>query len=162
MYSKVEVTNCFPVPHAERGDEEVAIGKDFSRQMLALHLRYNPTETVVGWYATDFPTSAPSTDTDDLSQLPSADRPARSANEFPSITDTSSLIHDFYASECDENVIDAPVHLFVDTSFANNSISLKAYNSGAILLRREPSPTCYTRCDWCSRAVRVRGLRSTR
>ena len=112
--------------------------------------------------ATDDSSDAPSTDTDDLSQLPSADRPARSANELPSITDTSSLIHDFYASECDENVIDAPVHLFVDTSFANNSISLKAYNSGAILLKREPSPTCYTRCDWCSRAVRVRGLRSTR
>lgn len=135
---KVEVTNCFPVPHAERGDEEVAIGKDFNRQMLALHLRCNPTETVVGWYATAFPTNAPSSETDDPSQLTSTDRPTHINNEFPSITDTSSLIHDFYASECDENVIDAPVHLFVDTSFANNSISLKAYKSGAIMLSGEP------------------------
>lgn len=135
---KVEVTNCFPVPHAERGDEEVAIGKDFNRQMLALHLRCNPTETVIGWYATAFPTNAPSPATTDPSQPPSTDRPARSGNEFPSITDTSSLIHDFYASECDESVIDAPVHLFVDTSFTNNSISLKAYKSGAIMLRGEP------------------------
>ena len=38
------------MPHAERGDE-VAIGKDFNKQMLALHLRANRKETVVGWYA---------------------------------------------------------------------------------------------------------------
>jgi translation initiation factor 3 subunit F len=46
----VEVTNCFAVPHAERG-EEVAIGKDFNKQMLNLHLKSNRKETVVGWYA---------------------------------------------------------------------------------------------------------------
>merc|ERR1719445_1697133 len=51
---RVEITNAFAVPHAERGDE-VAIGKDFNRQMLALHLRANHNETVVGWYATAFP-----------------------------------------------------------------------------------------------------------
>jgi hypothetical protein len=43
----VEVTNCFAVPHAERGDE-VAIGKDFNKTMLALHLRTNRKEVVVG------------------------------------------------------------------------------------------------------------------
>jgi len=129
---KVEVTNCFPVPHAERGDEEVAIGKDFNRQMLALHLRCNPTETVIGWYATAFPIN--NTTPTDPEQPPTDP----STNEFPSITDTSSLIHDFYASECDENVIDAPVHLFVDTSFNADSISLKAYKSSAITLRGEP------------------------
>lgn len=125
---KVEVTNCFPVPHAERGDEEVAIGKDFNRQMLALHLRCNPTETVVGWYATAFP----------LPPGESHSATPSDADQFPSITDTSSLIHDFYATECDETVIDAPVHLFVDTSLRNESISLKAYKSSAITLRGEP------------------------
>jgi len=35
-------------------------------------------------------------------------------------------------------VIDAPVHLFVDTSFNADSISLKAYKSSAITLRGEP------------------------
>eukprot|EP00555_Chaetoceros_dichaeta_P002811 CAMPEP_0198250554 /NCGR_PEP_ID=MMETSP1447-20131203/1697_1 /TAXON_ID=420782 /ORGANISM="Chaetoceros dichaeta, Strain CCMP1751" /LENGTH=365 /DNA_ID=CAMNT_0043935401 /DNA_START=127 /DNA_END=1224 /DNA_ORIENTATION=- len=129
---KVEVTNCFPVPHAERGDEEVAIGKDFNRQMLALHLRCNPTETVIGWYATAFPITPTTTDESNTT-TPNTPPPA-----FPSITDTSSLIHDFYASECDETVIDAPVHLFVDTSFNADSISLKAYKSSAITLRGEP------------------------
>lgn len=141
---KVEVTNCFPVPHAERGDEEVAIGKDFNRQMLALHLRCNPTETVVGWYATAFPLPSPSSSPDESAPpvvVPTTTSPhhATSGNhQFPSITDTSSLIHDFYASECDENVIDAPVHLFVDTSLRNDSISLRAYKSSAITLRGEP------------------------
>lgn len=46
FFFKVEITNCFAVPHAERGDE-VAIGKDFNKQMLALHKK----EVVVGWYA---------------------------------------------------------------------------------------------------------------
>jgi len=125
---KVVVTNCFPVPHAERGDEEVAIGKDFNRQMLALHIRCNPTETVIGWYATAFPTDSAS----------NSDTKNEAASPFPSITDTSSLIHDFYASECDDSVIDAPVHLFVDTSLTTDSISLKAYKSSAITLRGEP------------------------
>merc|ERR1712176_1463925 len=73
---KIEVTNCFAVPHAERGDE-VAIGKDFNKQMLALHLKSNPKEVVVGWYA-----STPSSPLD-----------------MPLVADTSSLIHDFYATE---------------------------------------------------------------
>lgn len=133
---KVEVTNCFPVPHAERGDEEVAIGKDFNRQMLALHLRCNPTETVIGWYATAFPITTPTPD-ENSTESPSTTA-ATTPSPFPSITDTSSLIHDFYASECDETVIDAPVHLFVDTSFTADSISLKAYKSSAINLRGEP------------------------
>jgi len=130
---KVEVTNCFPVPHAERGDEEVAIGKDFNRQMLALHIRCNPSETVIGWYATAFPAAtATDVDAENNTNIPSATSP------FPSITDTSSLIHDFYASECDGTVIDAPVHLFVDTSLTTDSISLRAYKSSAITLGDEP------------------------
>jgi hypothetical protein len=46
----VEVANCFAVPHAKRG-YEVAIGKYFNKQMLALHLRANHKEVVLGWYA---------------------------------------------------------------------------------------------------------------
>jgi hypothetical protein len=66
---QVEVTNCFAVPHAERGDE-VAIGKDFNKQMLSLHLRANRKEQVVGWYAS-------------------------CAGGHGEIADTSSLIHEF-------------------------------------------------------------------
>jgi translation initiation factor 3 subunit F len=39
----IEITNCFAVPHAERG-EEVAIGKDFNKTMMALHMRTNRKE----------------------------------------------------------------------------------------------------------------------
>eukprot|EP00581_Thalassiosira_minuscula_P012701 CAMPEP_0183712202 /NCGR_PEP_ID=MMETSP0737-20130205/7395_1 /TAXON_ID=385413 /ORGANISM="Thalassiosira miniscula, Strain CCMP1093" /LENGTH=339 /DNA_ID=CAMNT_0025940781 /DNA_START=59 /DNA_END=1078 /DNA_ORIENTATION=- len=111
---RVEVTNAFAVPHAERGDE-VAIGKDFNRQMLALHLRANPRETVVGWYAT---------------ALPSDD----GHGESKCIADTSSLIHEFYAGECDDD----PIHLVVDTSLTSDSIAVRAYKSSPVTVKGEP------------------------
>ena len=83
----MELTNCFAVPHAERGDE-VAIGKDFNKQMLSLYLRANRKEQVVGWYASCAPDSG-------------------------EIADTSSLIHEFYAGEVEEG--SDPIHLVVDT-----------------------------------------------
>jgi len=43
----IEVTGSYPVPHVEK-DKEVAVGKDFNRQMKALHARSNPGEQVVG------------------------------------------------------------------------------------------------------------------
>mmetsp|Transcript_19153 Transcript_19153/g.28340 ORF Transcript_19153/g.28340 Transcript_19153/m.28340 type:complete len:318 (-) Transcript_19153:121-1074(-) len=116
---KVEVTNCFAVPHAER-DEEVAIGKDFNRQMLALHLRANRNETVVGWYATAFPTE----DGEDSSNS--------------CLANTSSLIHEFYTGECEDAAMDSPVHLVVDTSLVNDSVALKGYISSAVTLNGEP------------------------
>ena len=111
----VEVTNCFSVPHAERG-EEVAIGKDFNKRMLNLHLRSNRRETVVGWYA-----SAASGDEGDEVKP-------------ELITDTSSLIHEFYSSETDEG---EPVHLVVDTRLQTDSIGLRAYKSAPIVVQGE-------------------------
>lgn len=108
---KVEVTNCFAVPHAERGDE-VAIGKDFNRQMLSLHLRANRKECVVGWYATALPDE----------------------DGFKRIADTSSLIHEFYAAECDSD----PVHLVVDTGLMQDRLALKAYKSTPLQVKGEP------------------------
>lgn len=107
----VEITNCFAVPHAERGDE-VAIGKDFNKTMLSLHLRSNRKETVVGWYA---------------SAATGEDAPAL-------IADTSSLIHEFYASETDEG---DPVHLVIDTRLQEDRISIKAYKSTPVLVQGE-------------------------
>ena len=115
----MEVTNCFAVPHAERGDE-VAIGKDFNRQMLALHLRANRNETVVGWYATAFPSN------DEDNQY-----------ENNCIADTSSLIHEFYSGECEDTIMDSPIHLVVDTSLVEDTIALKAYLSSAVVLDGE-------------------------
>jgi translation initiation factor 3 subunit F len=108
----VEVTNCFAVPHAERGDE-VAIGKDFNKTMLALHLRTNRKEVVVGWYAS-----------------------AASGEDTPAlIADTSSLIHDFYSGEADEG---DPVHLVVDTRLLGDKLAIQAYKSTPVLVQGEP------------------------
>lgn len=120
---KVEVTNCFAVPHAER-DEEVAIGKDFNRQMLALHLRANRNETVVGWYATAFPTDGDGNEMDDANSR--------------CLANTSSLIHEFYTGECEDAGMDSPVHLVVDTSLVTDTIGLKGYVSSSITLSGEP------------------------
>ena len=108
------MTNCFAVPHAERGDE-VAIGKDFNKQMLALHLRANKKESVVGWYAS--------------AAL------GEGAGAPDLIADTSSLIHEFYAGESDEG---DPIHLVVDTRLKEDSISVRAYRSTPVMVQGEP------------------------
>jgi len=113
---KVEVTNCFAVPHAERGDE-VAIGKDFNKQMLALHLRANRKETVVGWYASAALGDGDNEGAPDL------------------IANTSSLIHEFYAEESDEG---DPVHLVVDTRLIEDAITARVYRSTPVVVQGEP------------------------
>jgi translation initiation factor 3 subunit F len=65
----VEVKNSFPVPHNESA-EQVAVDMEFHRTMYDLHLRVNPKEVIVGWYATG-----------------------------ESITDHSVYIHEFFARE---------------------------------------------------------------
>ena len=111
----MEITNCFAVPHAER-DEEVAIGKDFNKQMLGLHLRANRKETVVGWYA-----STASGDAGEVSP--------------GLIDDKSSLIHDFYTGETDDG---DPIHLVVDTRLLTDSITARAYRCSPVVLQGEP------------------------
>lgn len=113
--NKVEVTNCFAVPHAERG-EEVAIGKDFNKQMLGLYMRTNRKESVVGWYA-----SAASGEDGG----PSPDL----------IADTSSLIHEFYAGESDEG---DPIHLVIDTRIQKDCLSIRAFRSIPVVVQGEP------------------------
>ncbi len=86
--------------------------------MLALHLRANKRETVVGWYATSLPSDGADAAADPSSKC---------------IADTSSLIHEFYAGECDED----PIHLVVDTSLVNDAIALRAYKSVPVVVRGE-------------------------
>jgi translation initiation factor 3 subunit F len=64
----IEIRNTFPVPHTEA--DQVAVDTEFLSNMLQLHLRANPKETIVGWYA--------------------------SGSE---INENSVLIHDFYWRE---------------------------------------------------------------
>lgn len=47
----VSIENCYAVPHTET-TEQVEVDMDYQKTMLALHLRANPKETLVGWYAT--------------------------------------------------------------------------------------------------------------
>ncbi|BGO98132.1 Eukaryotic translation initiation factor 3 subunit F [Rhodotorula toruloides ATCC 204091] len=66
----VELRNAFGVPYEVRGKGQVTIDMDHHRAMLDLHLKVNPREVVVGWYATS-----------------------------PQLNSFSALIHNFYTSE---------------------------------------------------------------
>jgi translation initiation factor 3 subunit F len=118
----LEVTNAFAVPHAELG-EEVAIGKAYNKDMLHLYSRAYKKETVVGWYASAIPSST--TSSSESKEEPSS---------LPMVADTSSLIHDFYASETEEG---EPIHLVVDTRLTNNQLNIKAYKSTQVILQGE-------------------------
>jgi translation initiation factor 3 subunit F len=85
--------------------------------MLALHLRANKRETVIGWYAT---------------ALPDENDPVN--GESKCIADTSSLIHEFYATECEDD----PIHLVVDTSLETDAMALRAYKSTPVSVKGEP------------------------
>jgi len=49
--NNVNVTNTFCVPHTE-SEDEVAFDMEFARNMYDLHRKVNPSEVIVGWYAT--------------------------------------------------------------------------------------------------------------
>lgn len=101
----VEITNAFAVPHAERG-EEVAIGKDFNKTMWALQQSTKQREVIVGWYSSS-----------------------------PLLSDTSSLIHDFYSTETEDG---NPVHLVVDCRLAEeDAVTMRAYHSAPIVVQGE-------------------------
>jgi len=102
--STVVVKNCFPVPHVEKGEEEVAVGKDFLKHMLALHERVNPNEEVLGWYATV-------------------------ADSAVLINQQSVLIQDFYSNECVD-----PLHMIVDATLSNSVLGVKAFLSDTVQL----------------------------
>lgn len=102
--SAVEVTNCFAVVHREDENEEefdVFLDEAFHKTMSALHQRVTPKEKIVGWYATTMNGS--------------------------SIVNSSSLIHGFYAKECDD-----PIHLVVDTAMQGDSVGVKAFTSAPL------------------------------
>jgi translation initiation factor 3 subunit F len=83
--------------------------------MLALHVRANRKEVVVGWYAS----AAQGEDGADTDL----------------IADTSSLIHEFYAGESEEG---DPIHLVVDTRLREDSISIRAFRSTPVMVQGEP------------------------
>ncbi|KAF8421396.1 JAB1/Mov34/MPN/PAD-1 ubiquitin protease-domain-containing protein, partial [Tirmania nivea] len=49
--TEVEIRNCFAVGHNE-SQEQVEVDMDYHKTMLSLHLKANPREVLLGWYAT--------------------------------------------------------------------------------------------------------------
>lgn len=112
--------------------------------MLALHIRANPREIVVGWYATALPfttsTSPSSLNNNGVTEEEDITADTTTANggviahtESKCIVDTSSLIHEFYAGECEDD----PIHLVVDTGLTTNSLPIHAYKSIPVCVKNE-------------------------
>lgn len=99
--TEVEVRNCYAVPHTETA-EQVEVDMDYQKGMLALHLRANPKEVLLGWYATS----------SDL-------------NTF------SALIQNFYGQQGDGTWPHPAVHLTVST-VPGKDIEARSYISAPI------------------------------
>ncbi|KAL1138360.1 hypothetical protein AAG570_008424 [Ranatra chinensis] len=90
----VEVTNCFCVPHKEY-EEMVEAELNYAMDLFEMNLKVNKQEAIVGWWAT--------------------------GNE---VTSHSSVIHEYYARECQN-----PVHMTLDTTLHDDHMGIKAYIS---------------------------------
>ncbi|KAG7004827.1 hypothetical protein G7Y79_00023g054110 [Physcia stellaris] len=98
---EVEIRNCFAVGHTET-QEQVEVDMDYQKQMLALHLKANPKEVLVGWYAT-----------------------SAELNTF------SALIQNFYAGAQEGTYPYPAVHLTVSTE-AGKDIETRTYISASV------------------------------
>ena len=99
--TEVEIRTTFAVGHTETTDQ-VEVDMEYQKQMLALHLKANPKEFLVGWYATS-------------SEL----------NTF------SALIQNFYSGQGDGTWPHPAVHLTVSTE-AGKDIETRAYISAPV------------------------------
>lgn len=98
---EVEIRNCFAVGHTET-QEQVEVDMEYQKQMLGLHLKANPKEVLVGWYAT-----------------------SAELNTF------SALIQNFYGGQGDGTWPHPAVHLTVSTD-AGKEIEARTYISAAV------------------------------
>lgn len=98
---EVEIRNCFAVGHTET-QEQVEVDMDYQKQMLSLHLKANPKEVLVGWYAT-----------------------SAELNTF------SALIQNFYGGQGDGTWPHPAVHLTVSTD-AGKEIEARTYISAPV------------------------------
>ncbi|KIW05189.1 eukaryotic translation initiation factor 3 subunit F [Verruconis gallopava] len=99
--TEITIANCYAVPHTEN-TEQVEVDMDYQKTMLALHLRANPKEVLVGWYATS-------------SEL----------NTF------SALIQNFYGQQGDGTWPHPAVHLTVST-IPGKDVECRTYISAPI------------------------------
>ncbi|KAL9635671.1 MAG: hypothetical protein Q9164_003311 [Protoblastenia rupestris] len=98
---EIEIRNCFAVGHTETA-EQVEVDMDYQKQMLALHLKANPKEVLVGWYAT-----------------------SAELNTF------SALIQNFYGGQGDGTWPHPAVHLTISTE-AGKEIEARTYISAPV------------------------------
>lgn len=99
--TEVEIRNCYAVPHTETA-EQVEVDMDYQKRMLELHLKANPREVLIGWYATS----------SDL-------------NTF------SALIQNFYGQQGEGTWPHPAVHLTVST-LAGQDVTAATYISAPI------------------------------
>ncbi|TGZ83432.1 Mov34-domain-containing protein, partial [Ascodesmis nigricans] len=99
--TEVEIRNCFGVGHNE-SQEQVEVDMEYHKAMLALHLKANPREVLVGWYATS-----------------------------PELNTFSALIQNFYASQGEGTFPHPAVHLTLDTE-PGKDIAIRTYISSAV------------------------------
>ncbi|KUJ15621.1 Mov34-domain-containing protein [Mollisia scopiformis] len=103
---EVEVRNCFAIPHTENEDQ-VEVDVEYQKNMLALQLKANPREVLLGWYTTSL-----------------------ELNSF------SALIQNFFASPETGTFPHPAVHLTVSTE-AGKEIDAKAYISAPVGVNAE-------------------------
>ncbi|EKD14427.1 hypothetical protein LZ554_007343 [Drepanopeziza brunnea f. sp. 'monogermtubi'] len=109
---EVEVRNCFAIPHTENQDQ-VEVDVDYQKNMLALQLKANPREVLLGWYTTNL-----------------------GLNNF------SALIQNFFASSETGTFPHPAVHLTI-SSEAGKYIEAKAYVSAPVGVNAErAAETC--------------------
>ncbi|PGH15806.1 eukaryotic translation initiation factor 3 subunit F [Helicocarpus griseus UAMH5409] len=99
--TEIEIRSCFAVGHTETTDQ-VEVDMEYQKQMLALHLKANPKEVLVGWYATS-------------SEL----------NTF------SALIQNFYGGQGDGTWPHPAIHLTVSTE-PGKDIETRTYISAPV------------------------------
>jgi len=115
----VEVTDAFGVYHeqvydAETGAGEILVRRTSLFQMLELHRKVNPRESVVGWYSTD---AGGGVAAGGAAGAPAAKR----TDEF------TIVVHEFFQQAAGAGA--APVHLLVDVSLRTQSVGLYAHRS---------------------------------
>ncbi|KAI1008138.1 Eukaryotic translation initiation factor 3 subunit F [Podosphaera aphanis] len=103
---EMEVRNCFAIPHTENEDQ-VEVDIEYQKNMLALQLKANPREVLLGWYTTSL-----------------------ELNNF------SALIQNFFASSETGTFPYPAVHLTVSTDPGKGVLS-KAYISAPVGVNAE-------------------------
>ncbi|KZZ97242.1 Mov34/MPN/PAD-1 [Ascosphaera apis ARSEF 7405] len=106
--TEIEIRNCFAVGHTEAADQ-VEVDMDYQKQMLALHLKANPREVLVGWYATS-----------------------------PELDMFSALIQNFYSSQGEGTWPHPAVHLTISTE-PGKDIQTRTYISAPVGVTAERS-----------------------